>query len=75
MRDLGFLLWRGDWLQRNREEALGWFYEAAVRNDAPSMYMLGQAFERGEGVAADPKLAAFWLGRATERGYRGGAHR
>ena len=71
MRAFGMLLWRGQWVPKDRGAALGWFYESAIRNDPLSMHMLGRAFQRGEGVAPDPKLAAFWLKRAADRGYTG----
>ena len=69
MREYGLRLWQGRDVKRDREAALGWFYEAAIRNDAPSMYLLGRAFERGEGVGKDLKLADYWTARAFENGY------
>ena len=70
MRDYGLLLWKGQGLHRDREAALGWFYEAALRNDPVSMYLLGRAFERGEGVGKDLKLADYWTARAFENGFK-----
>ena len=70
MRDYGLLLWKGQTLHRDREAALGWFYEAALRNDPVSMYILGRAFERGEGVGKDLKLADYWTGRAFKAGFK-----
>jgi uncharacterized protein len=70
MRDYGLLLWQGRQVKRDREAALGWFYEAALRNDAPSMFMLGRALERGEGIGRDLKLADYWTTRAVEAGYQ-----
>ena len=70
MRDYGLRLWQGRDVKRDREAALGWFYEAALRNDAPSMFMLGRAFERGDGVGRDLKLADYWTSRAFDNGYR-----
>ena len=70
MRDYGLMLWKGQALHRDREAALGWFYEAALRNDPVSMYILGRAFERGEGVGKDLKLADYWTARAFENGYK-----
>lgn len=70
MRDYGLLLWQGRQVKRDREAALGWFYEAALRNDAPSMFMLGRAFERGQGVGRDLKLADYWVNRAIDYGFK-----
>ena len=70
MRDYGLLLWKGQSVHRDREAALGWFYEAALRNDPVSMYILGRAFERGEGVGKDLKLADYWTARAFKAGFK-----
>jgi len=70
MRDYGLLLWKGQDVHRDRTAALGWFYEAALRNDPVSMFILGRAFERGEGVGRDLKLADYWTARAFENGYK-----
>jgi TPR repeat protein len=70
MRDYGLLLWKGQDVHRDRTPALGWFYEAALRNDPVSMFILGRAFERGEGVGRDLKLADYWTARAFENGYK-----
>jgi TPR repeat protein len=70
MRDYGLLLWKGEDVHRDRAAALGWFYEAALRKDPVSMYILGRAFERGEGVGRDLKLADYWTARAFENGYK-----
>ena len=70
MRDYGLLLWKGQNVHRDRTAALGWFYEAALRKDPVSMYILGRAFERGEGVGRDLKLADYWTARAFENGHK-----
>ncbi|MFL6732717.1 MAG: tetratricopeptide repeat protein [Sphingomicrobium sp.] len=70
MRDYGLALWKGQGVRRDREAAVGWFYEAAIRNDAASMFMIGRAFERGDGVGKDLKLADYWTTRAVEYGFK-----
>jgi TPR repeat protein len=70
MRDYGLVLWKGQGVRRDREAAVGWFYEAALRNDPASMFMIGRAFERGEGVGKDLKLADYWTTRAVEYGFK-----
>jgi len=56
MRDYGLLLWKGQDVHRDRTAALGWFYEAALRNDPVSMFILGRAFERAKESAATSSL-------------------
>jgi TPR repeat protein len=69
MRSIGFILLRGeDGARADPAAAMGWFYEAALRNDAISMLALSRGFERGVGVERDPALARFWLERAARAG-------
>ena len=70
MRTIGFLLLNGIWMHRDPAAAQGWFYEAAIRGDGPSMYVLGCGFKFGVGVAADPKLSEFWLAKAAGAGVK-----
>jgi TPR repeat protein len=70
MRQIGIMMLHGQaGLRADPAQAMGWFYEAAVRNDAPSMFMLSRAFRDGIGVPRDPALARFWLERAAEHDY------
>jgi len=69
MRALGGIYMRGDGeIPRNAAEAMGWFYEASMRDDAEAMYALSQGFARGVGVERDPRLARYWLERAAAGG-------
>lgn len=68
-RAIGLMLQNGVLLPRSPDAAAGWFYEAALRGDAQSMYLLGKAFEEGQGVDRDSRLGAYWLNRAAEEGY------
>jgi TPR repeat protein len=43
--------------------------KAAEGGDAEAQYLLGIAYNAGEGVAADPERTAFWLKRAATRGF------
>jgi TPR repeat protein len=71
MRSLGLIYLRGArGVPANPSEAAGWFYEAALRDDAQSMYALARVFEEGVGVERDPALARFWLERAAAKGDR-----
>jgi TPR repeat protein len=70
MRQIGVMMLRGQGgLRANPTEAMGWFYEAALHNDAPSMFILSRAFRDGIGVTRDSALARFWLERAAEHDY------
>ncbi len=69
IRALGLMRLRGEYLARDQEAAVSYFYEAALRGDAESMFLLGQCFTRGIGVAADQRLGQFWLNRAAATGY------
>lgn len=69
MRTIGFLTLHGYIESLNPSaDAMGWFYEGALRSDTVSMFVLGCAFEFGVGVVQDPKLAAYWHTRASDGG-------
>jgi TPR repeat protein len=70
MRALGLIYLHGaPGVPANRAEALGWFYEAALREDRESMFALGRAFQDGVGVGRDPQLASYWIEQSATRGY------
>jgi TPR repeat protein len=69
MAQMGFMLLNGIMMPKDEAAAMGWFYEAAIRGEVVSMFALGCAFRDGVGVAADPKISRFWLGRARASGY------
>jgi TPR repeat protein len=70
MRALGLIYLHGAaGVPANRAEALGWFYEAALRDDRESMFALGRAFQDGVGVGRDTHLASFWIEQSATRGY------
>jgi TPR repeat protein len=45
------------------------FQKAAERGDAAAQYNLGVMYDRGEGVAHDPKQAVAWYRKAAEQGH------
>jgi TPR repeat protein len=70
MRALGLIYLHGAaGVPANRAEALGWFYEAALREDRESMFALGRAFQDGVGVGRDTHLASYWIEQSATRGY------
>lgn len=50
------------------DKALEWFRAAARSGDARALNMLGRAYERGWGIAANTKEAAVYFRQAAERG-------
>jgi len=51
------------------EEGMRWFKRAAVQGEPKAMVALGQAYEKGKGVAKDDKFARALYQRAADRGY------
>ncbi len=54
--------------QERPEAAAEMFRQAAELDHAAAAYALGEAYNRGRGVAPDPALAAEWFNRAAARG-------
>jgi TPR repeat protein len=54
--------------QERPEAAAEMFRQAAELDHAAAAYALGEAYNRGHGVAPDPALAAEWFNRAAARG-------
>ena len=52
---------------RNPQEAARWFQLAAERGDPHAMFALGECYQRGKGVAADSKLALWWINKAADQ--------
>jgi hypothetical protein len=69
MARYGFMLLNGLLVPRDEVAAMGWFYEAAQKDDGMSMYALACGFKNGVGVAQDAKLAAFWAERAAKKNF------
>ena len=56
---------------RDPKRAAAGFRKAAEAGDPMAMFLLGEAHEAGEGVEADPALAASWFDRAAALGHVG----
>ena len=69
MARYGYMLLNGIIVPKDEVAAMGWFYEAAQKNEGMSMYALSCGFKHGVGVAQDLKLAAFWQARAAKKGF------
>lgn len=55
-------------LQRDLHAATGWFKKAAAAGDPNAAALLGDAYERGEGVAQDHVAALHWWHQAAAAG-------
>lgn len=51
------------------EKSIDEIKKAAEGGDAEAQYLLGIAYNAGEGVTADPERTAYWLRRAAVRGF------
>ena len=69
MARYGYMLLNGIIVPRDEVAAMGWFYEAAQKDEGMAMYALGCGFKHGVGVGRDLSLAAFWQARAAKKGF------
>jgi TPR repeat protein len=69
MTDLGWILYEGEGVLVNYEEAFKWFTRAAEQDDSRGMYMLAMMYLKGDGVEASELLARRWMSRAAMLGY------
>ena len=56
-------------MQQDYAQALAWYRKSAHKGVPEALYSLGGLYEKGLGVAADPRLAAKWWGKAAALGY------
>ncbi|WP_434778828.1 hypothetical protein [Neisseria sp. Ec49-e6-T10] len=49
------------------KEALKWYFQAAKQGFAPAQAALGQMYDQGVGIKADPSKALFWYQQAADR--------
>lgn len=59
--DLAVLYAAGWGVEKNQDEALRWYREAAERGDRRAQYNLAAAYFEGDGVSVDYGAAYFWL--------------
>eukprot|EP00808_Paulinella_micropora_P025532 g2553.t1 len=65
---LGMCHEAGTGIERNLQEAVGWFRKAAEQGDASAQYNLGACFYKGRGVRQDVKQAVHWFHEAAYKG-------
>jgi TPR repeat protein len=66
---LGVLLYDGEHVLTNYEEAARWFMEAANQDDPRGMYLLGRMYESGDGVIESAEEARRWISKAAMHGF------
>lgn len=66
---LALMYERGEGVERDPEQAFGWYLRAAEQGVAAAQYEVGLRYELGRGVPADPAEADYWYGRALGQGF------
>lgn len=69
---LGLLYTNGQhapWPEKDLEEAVYWYGQAADAGDGEAMYWLSCCYQKGIGVVYDEEAAAYWLKQARIHGY------
>jgi len=61
---------RGKGESEDNREAVWWFQQAAEIGYPPGQWMLGLAFQEGNGVPHDREKAASWFQKAAEQGFK-----
>ena len=59
--NVGIFYGNGIHVKQNNEEAIKYYYKAALQNYAPAQNNLGWAFRQGIGVQKDPLRAVYWF--------------
>lgn len=57
------------WSRGQDETAVKYWREAALKGDADAQFNIGQAYQTGRGVKADPNVALDWYNRAAAQGH------
>lgn len=68
MRRYGYMLLNGDGGPRDTERGLTLLRQAAQMNDGRAMVLIGEAYEFGKGLEADPVQARAWYRRGADAG-------
>ena len=56
-------------MPEDQVEANTWYAEAGRHGDGKALFKLGEAYQRGRGVATDPVAALSWYTLAAQQGY------
>lgn len=65
---LGYILYKGEGVERDPDEGLAWLENAAIAGNPQASGNLGYLLLFGDGIRHDPANAAFWLSRAADAG-------
>ena len=55
-------------VEQNDIEANGWLVKAAMNNVPPAQFLLGLAYDYGDGVPQDHEKALYWIRKAADNG-------
>ena len=66
---LGWVLWSGQGIATNREEAIKWFQRAADKGLAAAQNRLGWLYHHGDGLKTNYDEALKWYRKAAQQGY------
>ena len=55
-------------VEQNDVEANGWLVKAAMNNVPPAQFLLGLAYDNGDGVPQDHEKALYWIRKAAANG-------
>ena len=69
---IGTVYWYADKPIRHRTKALNYFVKASESGLPIAYYMVGHAYDIGEGVRKNQKLAKEWYGKACDKGFDDG---
>lgn len=67
--NLAYLVYEGDGVKADAEQAARWYRLAAEQGDENAQYNLGVMYENGKGVGRDLQQAVEWWRRAARQGY------
>lgn len=67
---LGSMLWNGEGVEKNCDEACQWWEKAAEQGHGKAAFYLAMAFHLGKGVRHDDRKARGWLFLAKRHGER-----
>ena len=66
---MGYALFYGEGVRRNRAEALPWYRKAARQGNERAMYNIGLMYKNGNGAPKSLRWARFWFKKAAAQGH------
>ena len=68
MYNLATMLFHGDGIQKDKQQAVSLLKKAAAKNYCPAMYNLGTLLLEGKHISQDKDSGLQWLKKASKRG-------